>query len=322
MTAAPRPRITIGLPVYNGSKYLAAAIDSILAQTFRDFELVISDNASTDATREICLGYAAKDHRITYLRQDHNIGAGPNHNFCARRATGEYFRWASHDDLMEPEYLAKCVAVLDANPDAVLCHSKTRIIGDKGETFAVHLEGLDAPRPSDRFAAIILKPHWCVEMFGVIRTRALLQTHLMSGYFGGDKTMLAELALLGRFLHVPEPLFVNRDHPQRSLRAVPFHKRQEFHDTANARRRVTHWALYTDYWRAVRQYVRVPAEKTRCYGHLARWWFSNLNMVRLPLDLVYAYVPGIAGPMFRLREMYHARGIGSVKRKGESSAAE
>lgn len=315
MSPVPAPKVTVGLPVYNGARYLATAIESILGQTFQDFELVISDNASTDATGDICLGYASRDGRIKYLRQDHNLGAGPNHNFCARRAAGEYFRWASHDDLMEPAYLERCVALLDANPDAVLCHSRTRIIGDKGETFAVHLAGLDAPRPSDRFAAVILKPHWCVEMFGVIRTGALLRTNLMSGYFGGDKTMLAELALLGRFLHVPEPLFVNRDHPERSLRAVPFHKRQEFHDTGNARRRVTHWALYTDYWRAVRRLVPDGAERARCYGHLVRWWFSNLHVVRLPLDVVYAFLPGAAARMYRLRELYHRRAIGSAKTK-------
>lgn len=313
MRPASRPQVSIGLPVFNGSRYLAGALDSLLGQTFQDFELIISDNASTDATADICLAYASRDDRIRYLRQDHNIGAGPNHDFCARRATGEYFRWASHDDLLEPRYLERCVAMLDADPDAVLCHSQTRIIGDRGETLAVHLAGLDAPRPSDRFAAIILKPHWCVEMYGVIRTGALLRTHLLSGYFGGDKTMLAELALLGRFLHVPEPLFLNRDHPERSLRAVPFHKRQEFHDTANVRRRVTHWALYTDYWRAVRRLVPEGPERARCHRQLVRWWFSNLHLLRLPLDVVYAFVPGAAAPMFRLREMYHRRAIGSAR---------
>lgn len=313
MGRASRPKVSIGLPVYNGAKYLGGAIDSILGQTFQDFELIISDNASTDATRDICLDYASRDGRIRYSRQDHNVGAGPNHNLCARRARGEYFRWASHDDLMEPEYLARCVAALDANPDAVLCHSQTRIIGDRGETFAVHLPGLDAARPSDRFAAVILEPHWCVEIFGVIRTSALMRTRLEASYFGGDKTLLAELALLGRFLHVPEPLFVNRDHPERSLRAVPFHKRQEFHDTGNVRRRVTHWALYADYWRAVRRHLPDGAEKTRCHGHLVRWWFTNLHIVRLLLDVVYVLMPSVAAPMYLLREMYHRRAIGGVK---------
>jgi glycosyltransferase involved in cell wall biosynthesis len=315
MASASNPKVSVGLPVYNGAEFLAAAIESILKQTYRDLELIISDNASTDATRDICLGFASRDSRIRYFRQDHNIGAGPNHNFCAQQASGKYFRWASHDDLLEPRYLEACVAMLERDPSAVLCHSKTRIIGDKGEAFATHLAGLDSPRPSERFGAIILKPHWCVEMFGLIRASSLAQTHVMSNYFGGDKTMLAELALLGRFLHVPEPLFINRDHPGRSMRAVPFHKRQAFHNTASARQRVTHWALYTDYWRAVRRLVEDRAEKARCYGKLVHWWFANMHLVRLALDVVYVVAPGAASSMFRLREKYHRGAIGAASSK-------
>ena len=309
------PKVSIGLPVYNGAEFLAEAVESILGQTFRDFELVISDNASTDATHEICQAFASRDDRIKYVRQDRNIGAGPNHDFCARHASGEYFRWASHDDRLEPEYLEKCLAMLERDPTAVLCHSKTRIIGDRGEAFATHLSGLDSPRPSERFGAIILKPHWCVEGFGLIRASALARTHLQSSYFGGDKTMLAELALLGRFLHVPEPLFVNRDHPGRSMRAVPFHKRQAFHDSSDPRQRVTHWALYTDYWRAVNRHVHDGDEKRRCYGKLVHWWFANMHLLRLSLDVVFAVAPGAASSVFRLRERYHHRAIGAAKTK-------
>jgi glycosyltransferase involved in cell wall biosynthesis len=315
MASASRPKVTIGLPVFNGAEFLAAAIESILGQTYRDFELIISDNASTDATRDICLGYASRDGRIKYIRQDRNIGAGPNHNFCFKQASGEYFRWASHDDLLEPRYLEACVAMLDRDLSAVLCHSKTRIIGDKGEAFATHLAGLDSPRSSERFGAIILKPHWCVEMFGLIRASSLAQTHVMSNYFGGDKTMLAELALLGRFLHVPEPLFINRDHPGRSMRAVPFHRRQAFHNTASRRQRVTHWALYTDYWRAVHRLVQDKREKARCYGKLAHWWFANMHFLRLALDVMYLVAPGAASSMFRLRERYHRGAIGAASSK-------
>ena len=305
------PKVSIGLPTYNGARYLAAAMKSILNQTYRNLELILSDNASTDATGEICRQFASRDSRIVYCRQDHNIGQGPNHNFCVGRASGEYFRWAADDDLLEPEFLARCVAALESDRDAVLCHSMTRIIGDRGESIAVHLAGLDAARPADRFGAIILKAHWCVEMYGVIRTSALVKTRLMSGYFGGDKTLLAELALLGRFLHVPEPLFINRDHPGRSLRAVPFQKRQEFHDTGNVRRRVTHWALYVDYWRAVRRHVPDRSERFRCYQKLVRWWFTNLHALRVGLDIVYM-IPWVAEPMFRLRDAYHSKGIGSA----------
>ena len=305
------PRVSIGLPTFDGERYLAAAIESILGQTYGDFELIVSDNASTDGTAAICRDFAARDRRVVCFRQERNLGQGPNHNFCVGRARGEYFRWAADDDLLEPQYLEKCVARLEADPGAVLCHSATRIVGERGESIAGHLPGLDAARPSDRFAAIVLRPHWCVEMYGVIRTGALRRTNLMSGYFGGDKTLLAELALLGRFLHVPEPLFLNRDHPGRSLRAVPFQKRQEFHDTAHTRRRVTHWALYTDYWRAVLRHVGDPAERRRCERKLLRWWFTNLHAVRLAADAA-CLIPGVAAPLFRLREAYHRAGIGAA----------
>ncbi len=313
--SAAHPRVSIGLPVYNGAAYLAGAIESILSQTYRDFELIISDNDSSDATREICLDFASRDSRIAYHRQDHNVGQGPNHNYCVKRASGEYFRWASHDDLVAPEYLAKCVAALDADPDAVLCHSVTKIIGRERESLIAHLPGVDAPRASDRFAAVILKPHWCVDIYGVIRRSALVETNLMSGYFGGDKTLLAELALLGRFLRIPEPLFMNRDHAGRSMRAVPFHKRQQFHDTGNARARVTHWAMYMDYWRAVNRHVLLEEEKARCRRHLFSWWFTNLHAARVSLDALYVVVPGIAAPMYRLRAMLHERGFGAAASK-------
>jgi glycosyltransferase involved in cell wall biosynthesis len=173
------PKVTVGLPVYNGArKFLAAAIESVLNQTHRNLELLVSDNASTDETADVCLRYAERDPRVVYHRQERNVGAGPNHNWVARRASGKYFKWASDDDLMEPEYLEKCVAALEGRPDAVLCQSGTRIINERGESIANHLAHLDSPRASDRFAAIVLKPHWCVEVLGVIRTSALACTRL------------------------------------------------------------------------------------------------------------------------------------------------
>ena len=93
------PRLTVGLPVYNGEKYLAESLDALLGQSYGDFELIISDNASTDATEAICREYAAKDPRITYLRQPANIGATPNHNFVFEQSHTELFKWASYDDL-------------------------------------------------------------------------------------------------------------------------------------------------------------------------------------------------------------------------------
>jgi glycosyltransferase involved in cell wall biosynthesis len=101
------PRVSIGLPVFNGEKYLAEALDSILSQTYRDFKLIISDNASTDRTEQICREYAAKDRRIRYYRNEKNIGAPKNFNRVFELSSGKYFRWdAFTHPSAKPNYLA------------------------------------------------------------------------------------------------------------------------------------------------------------------------------------------------------------------------
>ncbi len=126
------PRVSVGLAVYNGENYLREAIDSILAQTFTDFELILSDNASTDKTQEICLEYAAKDKRIRYYRNDQNIGGIRNQIRTVELSRGEYYKLAAHDDVCAPDFLEKCVEVLDRDPSVVLCYPKTKIIDENG----------------------------------------------------------------------------------------------------------------------------------------------------------------------------------------------
>ena len=122
------PRLTIGLPVYNSERYVAESIESLLGQSYTDFELVISDNASTDDTPNICERYAKQDPRIRYYRQPRNVGLAPNHNFCVEQARGELFKWAAGDDLYHRDLLLRCVEALDERPEAVLVHSYTAMI--------------------------------------------------------------------------------------------------------------------------------------------------------------------------------------------------
>ena len=146
--------ISIGLPVYNGEDFLRATIDSILAQTFKNFELIISDNASTDSTEAICREYAAKDKRIHYYRNEHNLGAAPNYNRVFELSTGKYFKWAAHDDLYAPEYLEQCVKVLENNPSIVLCYSPVIFIDNQGKQLrksASELLNLRSPKAQERF---------------------------------------------------------------------------------------------------------------------------------------------------------------------------
>src|SRR5215467_6020398 len=118
------PKVSIGLPVYNGENYVANAIMRLLAQTFHDFELVISDNASADRTREICLSFAQQDKRIRYHRNETNIGLAANHNRTFELSTGQYFKWAAHDDDFPPTMLGTFVSAFDRAPaDTSLVYS-------------------------------------------------------------------------------------------------------------------------------------------------------------------------------------------------------
>ena len=119
------PRISIGLPVYNGERYLETALDSLLRQTCTDFELIISDNASSDGTEAICRRYAHRDPRVLYHRSERNRGASWNHNHVVEFARAPYFKWAAHDDVCAPEFLERCAGVLDGHPAVILCYPQT-----------------------------------------------------------------------------------------------------------------------------------------------------------------------------------------------------
>jgi hypothetical protein len=132
-----RPRVSIGLPVYNGERFLRDALDSLLSQSFEDFELLIADNASTDGTEEICRSYAAGDPRIRYIRNRVSYGAIANFNTVFRLTTGRYFKWAAYDDVCAPEFLARCVGVLDDDPSVVLACSRFAGIDEDGRRIAL-----------------------------------------------------------------------------------------------------------------------------------------------------------------------------------------
>lgn len=310
LPAGRAPKVSIGLPVYNGETYLAEAIESILGQTFRDLELVISDNASTDRTEAICREFMATDARVRYFRNERNLGSAANWNRVLELSRGEYFKWAADDDLLKPTYLEKCVAALDAQPDAAICHSLTLVRLDEDESPLREVSGLDQARASSRFAAVALHPHWALEVHGLMRADVLRRAPRTQPYWGSDKALLAEIALMGRIVRVEEPLFVNRDHPGRTMRAYSFADRLWFHSPDKSLRVLPQWALYKDYVAAVGRQVRARDERLRCYASLARWWFVNWNLFRVSLDVVAAVAPRLSDLAFRARDRYHRRGIG------------
>lgn len=256
MSLSAGPPVSIGLPVYNGERFLACALDSILAQTHEGFELVISDNASSDATEEICRHYAAGDERIRYVRQEENLGAGANFNLVFELARGRYFRWASHDDLVEPTNLERCLAAFEDGPeDLVLVYPKTAIIDEAGAVVEQYEDGIDLfePRAAARVAHLVSRLRLCNPVFGLIRSDAFARTRRLGSYLGADQVLLLELALLGRFREVPEVLFRRRLHSARSAVASrrPDARARWFDSRASGRFYFPRWRLLWESQRAV-----------------------------------------------------------------------
>jgi glycosyltransferase involved in cell wall biosynthesis len=203
------PRVSVGLPVYNGERCLAATVETILAQTFKDFELIIADNASTDATAQIGQDFAKRDPRVRYVRNPTNIGAIANFNLVFKLARGEYFKWNGYDDEIAPDYLEKCVRILDANPDVIICQSRTQVVNLEGRIVPSPdpQRRLNSDRIAERFRDVLLQTHHINENYGVIRSDVLRQTELEQPYHGSDKVLLADLMVLGKCYEIPEFLF-------------------------------------------------------------------------------------------------------------------
>src|SRR5215813_6560351 len=225
------PKLSIGIPVFNGQEFLPELLDSLLRQTFADFEIVICDNASNDRTQDICREYARRDSRVCYSCNERNLGAVPNHNRVFELSTAPLFKWAAHDDLYHHHYLEACVRLLDENPDVVLAHTGTAFIDEAGEflpfeqksgSFVDPKTGRrywadvpsigDTPVAISRFWQVLTRARWGTHMYGVVRREILRQTSLLPNFAGSDRPMLAELALLGRFRCANERLFLKRFH--------------------------------------------------------------------------------------------------------------
>lgn len=205
--------VSIGLSVYNGARYLRSALDSLVAQDYRDFEIIISDNASEDETEAICQEYAARDRRIRYYRAERNMGSVWNAVRVYELARGEYFMWAAHDDLRHPQYLTRCVAALEQNPLALFCCTGVRLIDDVGhdisEKFPYRSYPPTGATPRERLKALIRSTSW-LHVYSLMRTPALAETALGNHMWGGDVVLVADLCLRGEVAYVPEKLFAYR----------------------------------------------------------------------------------------------------------------
>lgn len=287
-------KISIGMPVFNGEKYLREAIISILNQSYENFELIISDNASNDKTETICNEFVNIDGRVKYYRKKVNVGAADNYNFVFHESSGEYFKWAAHDDIIRADFLSRCAEVLDNDPDCVLAHPRTVLINSTGEATSCYLDNLHSldPSPAARLARWILpKEGMCNPVFGLLRRNVMATTLLHGNYLSADRVFLAEMALRGTIREIDDALFLRRVHAEMSTRAHASHRElSEWFTGQHARGfRFKYWRLLREYARAVNNAPLSDKQKQECRKILVIWARTKRRFLARELCLpVYA----------------------------------
>lgn len=288
-----RPRVSIGMPVYNREKYVGAAIEAHLNQTYGDFELIITDNASTDRSEEICRAYAAKDPRVKYYRNPENLGASGNYTRCFMLSTGEYFRWTPSDDLVSPNLLERAVDVLDHDPSVFVAYPRTKLIDREGKIigdFDERLHLMDE-RPSERWKKVLQNRRLGNLHYGLNRAEKFRKTGLMRNYTGGDFPLIAEMSLYGKFYEIPDAFFYRRMHEEASSAMKDNAQVMAFYDP----RKRDNFFLYN--WvhlgANLKSIARAPislAEKLRIYGIQMRWvmWGRREYLNELAMAVRYA----------------------------------
>lgn len=284
-----KPKVSIGMPVYNGARYLRTALDSVLGQNYKNLELVICDNASTDHTEDICRAYADQDSRVRYFRSPVNHGITWNFRQVVLRSSAEFFLWVAHDDVLAPEYVQRCLEVLERDPGLVLCYSAGLNIDEDGNR-TPHDElpaRIGVPEAHVRFRDLIRMNHMCEPIFGLIRADVLRKTSIHGDFPDSDRCVLAELALHGPFHCISEPLFFHREHLGRTTRQ--FASRQQrlasIHPGREPRFVFPHFRQFWEYLRAIHRAPLNWRQRLLCHLEMLRWVRDNAG--RLLNDLKF-----------------------------------
>lgn len=291
---ATSPRVSLSLPVRNGERYLSQAIQSILDQTYADFEIIITDNASTDATEDISREYAHRDPRIRYVRSPQDQGAAANFNLGFSLSSGEYFKWCAHDDLISRNFVSACVSALDQSDQAVTAYGRQQGIDEEGQPIswnscdAVNL--MDIP-PAVRFARVFPVQGFDTAIFGLHRRDALSKSLLHATYYGSDIALLAELALLGSFVRLEHAIFFNRQHPNRSINMASKRHRQLWQcPQAEGGFALEHLQLYR-YLFSIALRHRRTAPLLQTVPRLLAWGLSPRQLARYTLEIIGTISP-------------------------------
>jgi glycosyltransferase involved in cell wall biosynthesis len=268
------PQVSIAIPTYNCERYIAQSIESLLGQTYGDFELIISDNASTDGTREICERFVAMDRRVRYVRREDNVGGPANFRNVFAQCSGPYHKWSTADDYWHPQFLAEAVAVLDRHPDVVLCYPRTTLVDAEGrriEDYEDNLELADES-PRERFRALYRRIGLCNAHLGLLRRDAMSRTRLIAGHLASDVDFLAEMALQGKFRLLPDIRFYRRFHPTSSSwqRADSQHQVAYYDPARKLNHGIETWRRFAFQFGSIMRGPLGWTDKLALYGDLAR----------------------------------------------------
>lgn len=268
------PRVSVGVPLYNGEKYVAATIESLLNQTFSDFELILSDNASTDSSGAICATYAARDSRVKYHPSPTNLGACANFHRCFHLSSGEYFRWNPADDLVSPNLLERAVDILDHDPSVFVAYGRTKLIDGQGAVirdFDENLHLMDE-RPSDRWKKAVRNIRMGNIQYGLSRAEPLRRTGLLRNYGGGDIPLICEMSLYGKFFEISDAFFYRRMHETASSAMKSGAEVMALYDPKKGKKlRTYYWSQFIDNLKSVAQAPVSLAEKLRILEFQAQW---------------------------------------------------
>ena len=283
-----KPRVSIGMPVYNGEKFIRQSIESILSQTYEDFELIISDNASNDQTKRICEIYKSKDSRIKFYSNNKNIGGPSNYNKVFHLSSGEFFKWSAYDDVLAPQFLEKCVSALDRDKTLIGCYTKTARIDENGHFLGYYNEGLlkniDSVKPHERFRELTSLNYKPTPFHGLYRRSYFAKSQLHGSYIGADRNLVAELALIGRMYKIPECLFYWREHPDAYTSIFYGENKEDTSDSLLAQlgwwssesgTYFTHWKNCDEYLKSINRISLSFFERFRCYIQVGDWFLSE-----------------------------------------------
>jgi len=298
------PLVTIGLPVYNSERYVEKSLDSLLAQTYSDFILIINDNASTDRTPEICQKYAENDRRVRYYRNEKNIGNPRNFNRIFELTETRYLKWSTADDLWEPTFLQRAMEIMKADPDIILCYPKTYLIDADGRITKEYEDNLHLVQddPADRFLALISTIGLSHQHLGVMRVADVQKTHLLRTHVASDINLLAEMTLYGKIHELPERLFYRRFHETSGSwkRGDKKHDAKYYYAGKERRTGFKDWQCHAGFFSAIWTSPLPVRSKLRVYRRLTRRMiWDRHNLVGEILGYVQSFFDRKPSPALR-----------------------